>query len=217
MNTNKIMVFDFETGSTNPQKCEVLQLAAVIIDPIGLKIVKGSEFQSYIQPTSFELESGRLEQDALDINKISLESLRDAPDLESVWKRFVEYCMKWNPNPRSTYKAVIPAGYNIVGFDIPIMYRLAVKFKDADANGKPKFINTFRYHDLGDDIWRWFEGNNEMENYKMDSVRDYFGLSRDGSHNAIIDTNQTAELIMRFMKLYRASFASRKFKGSFSS
>ena len=46
MNYNKICVFDFETDGRDPHKVNPVQLAAVIVDPRKLEIIKNAEFNS---------------------------------------------------------------------------------------------------------------------------------------------------------------------------
>ena len=54
MNYNKICVFDFETDGTNVDTLNPVQLAAVIVDPRKLELVKGGEFNSFIKPETFD-------------------------------------------------------------------------------------------------------------------------------------------------------------------
>ena len=59
MNKNKICVFDFETDGANPNECSPVQLAAVMVDPYRLEIIKDSEFNINLKPTklaNFELQ-----------------------------------------------------------------------------------------------------------------------------------------------------------------
>ncbi len=46
-------------------------------------------------------------------------------------------------------------------------------------------------------------------------MREYFGLSKEGGHDALKDVKDTAELLIRFMRLHRNTAAKVKFKGSF--
>ena len=57
--------------------------------------------------------------------------------------------------------------------------------------------------------------NQDLKSYSMDSLRDYFGISKDGAHDAIKDVKDTAEIMIRFMKLHRNLASKIKFKNSF--
>ena len=64
-------------------------------------------------------------------------------------------------------------------------------------------------------VFYWFEGNNELKNYTLDNLRDYMGLSKEGAHDALKDVKDTAQIMIRFMKLHRNLSDKIKFKGSF--
>ena len=49
----------------------------------------------------------------------------------------------------------------------------------------------------------------------MDAMREYFGMVAEGSHQADKDAEDTANLIIKFLKLHRHYVPKVKFKGSF--
>jgi DNA polymerase III epsilon subunit-like protein len=49
----------------------------------------------------------------------------------------------------------------------------------------------------------------------MDNLREYFGIDKDGAHDAIKDVKDTADIMIRFMKLHRNVASKVKFKNSF--
>ena len=53
-NNQKICVFDLETDGSNPDVCSPVQIAAVIIDPWRLEIIKDSEFNIQLKPSALE-------------------------------------------------------------------------------------------------------------------------------------------------------------------
>ena len=65
-------------------------------------------------------------------------------------------------------------------------------------------------------MFYWFENNSDLKSYALDNVRDYFGISKEGAHDAFKDVKDTAEILIRFMKLHRNLGNKVKFKGSFS-
>jgi DNA polymerase III epsilon subunit-like protein len=219
MNYCKLLVFDFETSGTekeqsvNPENCEVLQLAAVVLNPRNLSIT--DEYQSYIKPTvPFET----LEKESLSINQIKEENIKDAPDLQSVWSSFVSFVNKFNKKPGDTWMAPIACGINIKSFDIPIANRLCKKYGFVDKKKRPNIFNFRHQIDLLDFLFPWFESNNEISRYGMDYLRDYFGLPKTGAHNAITDVKQCAQIIVKFLQFHRNILDKQKpkFKGSFS-
>ena len=53
-NFQKICVFDLETDWSNPDICSPVQIAAVMIDPVKLEIIKDSEFNITLKPELLE-------------------------------------------------------------------------------------------------------------------------------------------------------------------
>ncbi len=59
--------------------------------------------------------------------------------------------------------------------------------------------------DLMHDFWRITENIkiNSNNSISLDSIRDYLGMSKDGAHDGLVDVKDCAELVIRFLKLYR--------------
>jgi len=226
INYNKICVFDFETDGTNPSECSPVQLAAVIIDPISLSIVPDSEFNIHFKPEALEKDNNyEYTTDVVDFHaKVAGCSKEDImnkwktyPSQEQSWKMFVEYLDKYHSrsSKKSQFSAPIAAGYNIYRFDLPIISRLSVKYGNTN---KEKNTNLFYPRDTVDIlnlVFYWFEQNSGLKSYTLDSLRDYLGISKEGAHDALKDIRDSAEILIRFMKLHRRVAGGVKFKDSF--
>ena len=66
-------------------------------------------------------------------------------------------------------------------------------------------------------VFYWFSSNNELKSHSLDSLRDYFGITKEGGHDAIKDVKDTAEIMIRFLKLHKKMASKIQFKGSFAS
>jgi len=205
-------VFDFETGGIDPKVCEPLQLAAVVIDSRSLEIKPGSEFQTYIKPASWD----NVSQEALNINKIDRKEVDEKGlNLKTAWEAFTSYVNKYNKK-KSFWGAPIAAGHNIVAYDMIIVNRLCELYGPLDNKSKSPILFHGRDKlDLMNLSFLWFENNRELENYKLDTLRKYFGLSREGAHNAIKDVADTALILSRFLKFHRAIASKTTFKDAF--
>jgi DNA polymerase III epsilon subunit-like protein len=60
----------------------------------------------------------------------------------------------------------------------------------------------------------WFESLDEPKAYNMDELRRFFGIELEGGHDALKDVRDTADLIVRFMKLTRKYACKVNFKGA---
>lgn len=227
INYNKICVFDFETDGSDPNACSPVQIAAVIIDPLQLEIIDGSEFNIHFKPEVLEQsEDYEYTTDILDFHaKVKgckkedvLEEWKKYPKQELSWKLFVNYLDKYHTrsSKKSQFSAPIAAGYNIYRFDLPIINRLSKKYGNTNKEGN---TNIFYPRDVVDGlnlIFYWFEHNNDLKNYTLDTIRDYLGIDKEGAHDALKDVKDTAAILIRFMKLHRNLGQKVKFKNSFS-
>lgn len=191
MNSANYVVFDFETDGVDTSTCQVLQVAALVLNPRTLKPIEGARFDSYMKP-DFE----KLDLSALEINKINIDTLKSAPSNKVVWKMFAKFCQQYNVVEDKATKKPIPVGYNIQNFDLAITNRLNDEFKQKS------FFSRFSM-DVMDLAFMWFENNNVVDNLKFDSLRNLFGFSHENAHNAITDVEQTAIIFEKFILLNR--------------
>jgi exonuclease I len=121
-----------------------------------------------------------------------------------------------NRKKKSQFTAPIAAGYNIIRFDSKIIERLSMKYGNTNSEKSSCLFFPRDTIDLMNTVFYWFEGNNELKNYTLDHLRDYFGIAKEGAHDALKDVEDTAELTIRFLKLHRKLAAKIKFKDSFA-
>jgi DNA polymerase III alpha subunit (gram-positive type) len=213
LNTNNIFVFDFETTGLSTMKDDPIQVAGVAIDPRSLEFIPGSEFNSLMRPVGVmtgdnnQIEANwRSAQQALNINGKKRAELEKAPLPEHVWKAFAAHVRKYDGGGRASKP--IPAGHNIQGFDLLFYDRLNKQYK------VPDFFNTRTVLDTLNLCFLWFENLPEPENFKMDTLREYLGMSKSGAHDALVDTKQTGDLLIRFLKVHRFFAPKVMFKGA---
>lgn len=227
INYNKICVFDFETDGSDPSACSPVQIAAIMLDPIHLEIIDGSEFNINFKPEVLDNNDNyKYETDILDFHaKVKgcsqeevLKSWYQYPKQEHAWKLFVNYLDKYHTrsSKKSQFSAPIAAGYNIYRFDLPIVDRLSKKYGNVNKENKTALFFPRDVVDAMNLVFYWFEHNNDLKSYTLDTLRDYFGIDKDGAHDAIKDVKDTAEIIIRFMKLHRNLGQKIKFKNAFA-
>lgn len=226
MNSNKICVFDLETDGSDPRICSPVQIAAVIVDPIKLEIVKNSEFNISLKPEVMEQDdSYTYTTDILDFHaKVRgcskediYEQWKKFPKQEQSWKMFVGYLEQYHTRTtkKSQFSAPIAAGYNINRFDLRIVDRLSDKFGNVNKEGRSDIFYPRDVLDIMNLVYYWFENDDDIKSLSLDTLRDYFGISKDGAHDALKDVMDCAELLIRFLKLHRNLKEKIKFKDSF--
>ncbi len=219
INNNIILCYDLETSHYNPYRCDLWEIGAVPIDPRTLEIKYDEAFSSLSKPpgiTDWPRYAERT-QKARDVNKISIEALQEAPAEEQVFKKFVHFVKKYTKGHIT--KAPVAAGFNIINFDNIIMNRLCWKYKVVDKEGSPTLFMPRDKIDLIDLMFNWFESYGDGPNkYSMKFLRPYFGISEERAHRATKDVEDTAALIVRFLKFQRqlSSKYAHQFKGSFA-
>lgn len=226
-NLQKICVFDFETDGSNPDVCSPVQIAAVIVDPRKLEIIPDSEFNINMMPEALEADPSYEygDSDVLDFHaKVRgsskeevLKGWKEYQKQEVGWKMFLSYLDMYHmrSDKKSCFTAPIASGYNINRFDLRIIERLSKKYNNLNKEGRSSLFYPRDVVDIMNVVFYWFEGNNELKNYTLDNLRDYMGISKEGSHDALKDVKDTAQIMIRFMKLHRNLANKIKFKGSF--
>jgi DNA polymerase III epsilon subunit-like protein len=226
MNNNKICVFDFETDGSDPDSCSPVQIAAVMVDPVTLQVIDGSEFNVNFKPEVIEAnENYEYTTDILDFHaKVRgcskqdiLDQWKKYPKQEYSWKLFTNYLDNYHSRSsrKSQFSAPIAAGYNIHRFDLRIIERLSQKYKNLNKENRSDIFYPRDTVDIMSLMFYWFEASNELKSYSLDTVREYFGIDKQGAHDALKDVKDCAELLTRFLKLHRNLSSKIKFRNSF--
>lgn len=227
MNKKTYICFDFETDSVDPYTCNPLQLGAIAIDSDKLEIIPNSTFSSWMRPDDFNrttyydknkstldwhCEKQNLTKDNL------LSKIENSPPEKTVWEQFIQYLKQYHDrqNNQNFFSSPIPAGFNIIAFDIPIIERLCTKYKNVQKDGGQAIFYKRDIKDLLHIASLWLSPLNELKSLSMDSIRDYLGITKIGGHDAKKDVEDTAKILIRFLNLHK-NYAHRfNFKNSFA-
>jgi DNA polymerase III epsilon subunit-like protein len=226
INYNKICVFDFETDGSDPSVCSPVQIAAVMMDPISLEIIKDSEFNINFKPEVLEQNDAyEYTTDILDFHsrvrgcskEDILKEWKKYPTQKNSWDLFTGYLLKYHcrSSKKSQFTAPIAAGYNINRFDLRIIDRLSKKYGNVNKEKNSDIFYPRDVIDVMNLVFYWFESNPDLKSYTMDSLRDYFGIDKTGAHDALKDVKDTAQILIRFLKLHRNVASKVKFKNAF--
>ena len=203
------IVFDFETGSRNPSKTQPTQIAGLALDGRNLAL-KGT-FNSEICPILDDEKAiaaglDPIEDGALKVTGKNREDLAKAPSLKSVWSKFCKFVDQYNWKGEPFF-APIPVGYNIIGFDMPIINRLCQEFGPwDDKRGEQKLFSKVYKVDLMDNMFMWTEGDPSVKSISMDTLRERMGLSKENAHDALQYVKDTANIFIKMLKTHRAVY-----------
>jgi exonuclease I len=217
-----------ETDGSDPYSCSPVQLAAIMVDPIKLEIIKDSEFNINLKPEKLDLnvDNPYMDSDILDwhskVRGSTPENIlgdwKTYPAQEKSWNMFVNYLDKYHSRSsrKNIFSAPVAAGYNIFRFDLKIVERLSKKYYNVTNEGTSSLFYPRDTIDVMNLVFYWFEGSKEIKNLTMDTLREYLGISSENSHDALKDVKDTAEILIRFLKLHRKLFDKVKFRNSFT-
>lgn len=212
--SNNIIIYDLETGDSDPFTTEPLEIAAIVVDMQTLTPKENGTFgPTLIKPTNWDI----IKDEALQKNGIKREDLQSAPEQEIVFKQFCDFCRGFQKSA-SKWDALIPAGYNIKGFDNIIMTMLCKKYGYTEKDGSQRLLHPSHNFDLADMCRFWFHDTTDGPNgYSLESVRDFFGVSKEGAHRAMKDVDDTLLILRRLLQFQRKLNVRYvdKFKGAF--
>ena len=221
LNIRDIVVFDFETGSRNPLKTQPTQIAAVVIHGKSLKIKNNGTFNSEIRPilddeAAVKLDLDPLEDEALDITRKTRKALAKAPTPKFVWKKFAKFVSMHYWKGTSWFNP-IAAGYNINNFDMPIVERMCQEYGPVEKkSGRQGIFHPIYKIDLMDTVFMWMENNPDVRSISMDSMRDLMNIDKTNAHDALQDCLDTAQILVKFMKLHRSISPKVQFEKAFA-
>lgn len=212
--SNNILVYDLETGDSDPFTTEPLEIAAIVIDIQTLTPKENGVFgPTLVKPTNWDI----IKDEALQKNGIKKEDLANAPEQEVVFKQFCDFCRGFQKTA-SKWDALYSAGKNIKSFDNIIMTLLCKKYGYVDKDGSQKLFHPIHSFDLEDINRLWFHNTTEgPAGYSIESICDYLGVPKDGAHRAMADVETTLLILKRFLEFQRKLNTRYvdKFKGAF--
>ncbi len=212
---NHLCVYDLETGGKDPYTCDVLEICVIVYDINTLEKKEVEPFHTLVKPLNNDWS--KVHPKALEKNKLTRELVEEkGVDQQVMFDQLVKYLQQFQ-RKHDMWGALIPCGFNVHNFDNIIMDQMCFRY-EYTQDGDPKLFHPIHCFDLIDTLRAWFHNSDDLEGYSLDAARRYFGLSTDGSHRATKDVEDTAAILIRFLKFYR-ELAPKKlsqFKGCFS-
>jgi DNA polymerase III epsilon subunit-like protein len=225
MNHRWIIVYDLETDGPDPTTANPVEIAAVPVNPRTLEIKMDDTFEVTVKPPGIDKDEYFTTGVQKTIDWHASTRGCSSEDIVSTWKKgksqkvamknFCSYLQKYHiekdPMRRIYFTEPAYSGYNVDGFDDIIIRNMCDKHKLDYPFAKMGNMDLLHY------ITYWFENMPEPENYKMDTLKEFFGLQSHGqAHSAISDVVDTAKILVRFLKFARRQVSVDKFKGSFA-
>lgn len=184
MMKQKTLWFDTETTGLDPEKNDIIQIAALV--EINKEIV--DKLHLKIQPVNWE----NISEDALKINGCTFESLNKHTAYPEAYHEIIKFLDRY-VDKFNTQDKLLSAGQN-VKFDIEFLRQFFFK------NGNKYFGSYFDYHFLDLQAMTALMIRNgllEVENFKLETVAKAVGIELD-AHDAMNDIIATREIFLKY-------------------
>jgi DNA polymerase III epsilon subunit-like protein len=128
--------------------------------------------------------------------------LREAPLPEQVWEGFARFVRQFNLGGKNDgFCSPIPAGFNINNYDRVIVDRLCEEHKILRKDGRQAIFNGRLSFDVMQMASEWFWWSKEPKSISLDNLRLFFGISKEGGHDALKDVKDTGDILIKFLGL----------------
>lgn len=213
---NPVIVYDFETDGKDARTCQPIQIAAIVLNLRNLDYYRQPNgdliaFNSLMRP---DLET--FDDASTRIHHKTREMLKDAPLPAQVWHDFARFVRQFNLQGKNDdFCSPVPAGFNINGYDRIIVQRLCEEYKILRKDGHQGIFNGRLSFDVMQMVNEWFWWSKEPKSISLDSLRDFFGISKEGAHDALKDVKDTGDILIKFLGLTEEMGKRVKFRDCF--
>ena len=199
MPSNYIVIDTETTGLDVELGHEIIQISAKVIDGASLGDHHAGHKQWLIKPQTPELaDPGALKVVGPLFEKAKAEGLEPL----AVYRDLIRFCESANPTGGKYDKPIFVA-YNAL-FDWNFIRGSLRKYKLMNSSDEWPF--SYAPFDVRQSFQELFHNDRAIKNHKLDTALSVFGLERvtaNNHHDAHEDVALTAELFVKFMKLFR--------------
>lgn len=173
---SKFFVFDFETTGTDSTRHAPIEIAAIVLDMATLKEV--DRFETLIRP----FEGAEFDREAMTVNGISQEELKQAPDPETAFRKLKAFAER--------HGMMYAVAHNI-DFDWDFLKAAEVRHKIWAVPLEKLKIDTQA-------IAVWVLGRNgQLKGHGLKSLLGAFNLDKSGHHRAMFDVEMLCEAMRK--------------------
>jgi len=180
---NNFVVIDFETGGLDASLHDPVQIAAIILD--GKTLKERGRFVSMIKASR-----DRLTEEALKVNKKTLEEIESAPTSLEVLENFIKFC--------EPHGKLIPVAHRAT-FDLSFLKMLWVS-NGKDLKEYRKVISdSAEICTKGLAICKFRNKIPVVYDYGLEKLVIFLRIKHENAHDALSDAEATADLFRRLL------------------
>lgn len=171
-----LFFFDCETGGLDPNKCDMLEVAAIVTDPSGQTIIE--EYEAKVLPKL------PVDPKAAEVNGYSAEKWAEAGAIE------LDHAM---------YKMLAMAKNSIfTAHNAPFDWGF---FQMAMSKRYQKWPGDYHRVDTVALAWPLLQAG-RVQNVKLEALVKFFGIKHDNAHTALADARACREVYVKLMGIY---------------
>lgn len=214
---NSLIVYDFETDGKDSRTCQPIQIAAVVINVRNLEYYKLPKTNDLVYFNSLMLPNlETFDDSSTRIHGKTREMLENAPLPKQVWESFARFVRQYNMGGKNDdYCAPVPCGFNINNYDSVIVQRLCEEHKVLREDGRQAIFNNRLSFDVMQMCSEWFWWSKDIKSLSLDNLRDFFGISKEGAHDALKDVKDTGDILIKLLALTEEMGKRVKFRDCF--
>lgn len=191
------IVLDVETGHFDPRTALLTQIGFIVID--GFTMQEKYKYNTYIYPYD---EQHYISKDAANLTGITIEKLKKEgkplkvvlDEISNIWKGF-----------KVSYYLPVLVGHNISFDQMFLEYVFDYIYgKGTGKNGVCKMYDFVLKSSIDTMVLaRQKFINDEVPNFKLETIGEYLGIQNASAHDAFADVEQTADIFRYFMNCMR--------------
>lgn len=176
-----LFFFDCETGGLDPNRCDMLEVAAVVTDPSGQTVIE--EYSAKVLPKL------PVDPKAAEVNGYTVEKwAEEAIELDL-----------------AMYKMIAMAKNSIfVAHNAPFDWGF---FQMAMAKRYQKWPGDYHRVDTVALAWPLLVGG-LVNNVKLEALVKFFGITHENAHTALADVRACRDVYLRLMSIYGPAMAA---------
>lgn len=197
---DRIVFFDLETAGRDPKEHCVIQIAAVAVDAVSFDVI--DEFEAKIKFNEARADPEALELNSYDPAVWQEEAVyvRSAVSAFTTFLRHNATVTKTSRRTGEEYHVAELAGHNVAAFDMPFLRRL---YRREFLPAAFLSLDTLQLANW----WRRVSAP-DIENLKLATLAEYFGVSSEGAHDALVDVHINIKVARRLLEEMRPAQAA---------
>lgn len=182
----RLVFFDLETGGLDCKVHPIIQIAAIAVDD-SLDVIEEIEIK-------LQFDEASATKEALEVVGYSSHNWSNAIPPAAACTRFANFLKRYtdirmvSQRTGNPYKVAQLVGHNAASFDGPFIHHL-FQAHNVFMPASYRILDTLQRA-----MWHFHERGIEVENFRLETLCNHFGVDIEGAHDALVDVRATVGL-----------------------